>query len=146
MCSVKDDQSVVVDREPDQEKGLDPSGPASDAPNVVGLLERKTAGLVAADTNGTHSTLVGCAQRASINGLQPSASSVAGGRRIRIGMRSDSAMFARKGVGASSCYQQSPYLGVKIPHRRTLIGQRVWNMARSEGGIPCLRSKQTTSP
>jgi hypothetical protein len=27
MCTVKDDQSVVVDREPDQEKGLDPSGP-----------------------------------------------------------------------------------------------------------------------
>jgi hypothetical protein len=27
MCTVGDDQSVVVDREPDEEKGLDPSGP-----------------------------------------------------------------------------------------------------------------------
>jgi hypothetical protein len=27
MCAVKDDQSVVIDPEPDQEKGLDPSVP-----------------------------------------------------------------------------------------------------------------------
>jgi hypothetical protein len=27
MCAIKDDQSVVIDREPDQKKNLDPSGP-----------------------------------------------------------------------------------------------------------------------
>jgi deazaflavin-dependent oxidoreductase (nitroreductase family) len=47
-----------------------------------------TAGLAPVGTNGTPSTLVGYAPPASTSGLQPSASSVAAGRRIPIGTHS----------------------------------------------------------
>ena len=40
MCFVKDDQSVAVDREPDQEKGLDPSSPRIRCP-LCGRTARK---------------------------------------------------------------------------------------------------------
>jgi hypothetical protein len=32
MCTIKDDQSVVLDRDLDQEKNLDPSGPGIRCP------------------------------------------------------------------------------------------------------------------
>jgi hypothetical protein len=48
---LSDDPSVVIDRELDQEKGLDPSGPRIRSPNVVGRLARKTAGRLTAGTS-----------------------------------------------------------------------------------------------
>jgi hypothetical protein len=51
MCPVKDDQSVVIDREPDQEKGPDASG----APSVVGRLVSMMSGLAIVATCGTRS-------------------------------------------------------------------------------------------
>ena len=58
---------------------------------MVGRPARKTSGPVAAVTFGTRSIREECVQRACTNGLQPSAPSVAAGRRILIGMRSKSA-------------------------------------------------------
>ena len=62
----------------------------SDVPNVVGRHARTTAGLAPVGMSGTHSIPEACAPPASIVGLRPSASSVAAGRRIRSGTRSDS--------------------------------------------------------
>ena len=44
--------SVVLDREPDQEKGLDPSALALDAHSVAGRPAKTTAGLVPAGIYG----------------------------------------------------------------------------------------------
>ena len=41
MCAVKDDQSVVIDRESDQDKSHDPSGPASGARSAAGRPQRR---------------------------------------------------------------------------------------------------------
>jgi hypothetical protein len=60
---------------------------ASGAPSVVGRRTTKTAGFVPVGTGGTYSIPGECALPAFTNGLQPRASSVAGGRRILIGMR-----------------------------------------------------------
>ena len=62
---------------------------ASGAPNVVGRLARKTAGVAPAGICGTPSIQEECVLLAFTNGLQPSARSVADGRHILIGMRSD---------------------------------------------------------
>jgi hypothetical protein len=60
MCALTDDKpAVVIDREPDQEKGLDPSGHESDARSVAGRRARMTDGLVVAAMSGTPSTLAG---------------------------------------------------------------------------------------
>jgi hypothetical protein len=40
MCAVKDDQSVVIDREPDQDKSHEPSGPRIRCP-LCGWSPRK---------------------------------------------------------------------------------------------------------
>jgi hypothetical protein len=61
---------------------------ASAARSAAGLPARATSGRAPAAMNGTRSTREGCAPLASINGLQPSVSSVAGGRRTRFGMSS----------------------------------------------------------
>src|ERR1022692_2930875 len=90
MCALTDDKpAVVIDREPDQEKCPDDSAHASAAPNVVGRLARKTAGVAPAGICGTRSIREECVQRACTNGLQPSAPSVADGRRILIGTSND---------------------------------------------------------
>ena len=64
---------------------------ASAARCAAGRPARMTAGLVVAAMSGIRSTQEGCAQPAFTfaNGLRPSASSVAAGRRIQTGMRSD---------------------------------------------------------
>jgi hypothetical protein len=43
-------------------------------------------------------------------------------------------MFARKGVGSSSCYQQSPYLGVKYRIDARLLGSEfgIWLVPKEE--------------
>jgi hypothetical protein len=66
-----------------------PPALASAVRSAAGRLERKTAGLVHVVMSGTRSIRAEFALRVFINGLQPSASSVAGGRRIRSGMRSN---------------------------------------------------------
>jgi hypothetical protein len=63
---------------------------ASAVPCAAGRPARTTVGLATAGMNGTLSTREVCAPPASTSGLQPSASSVAAGRRIRIGIRNDS--------------------------------------------------------
>jgi hypothetical protein len=60
--------------------------PTECRPSLAGHPERTTAGLVTADTSGTHSIPEECAPPAFIIGLQPSASSVATGRCIPTGM------------------------------------------------------------
>jgi hypothetical protein len=93
MCAFSDDPakaSVVLDREPDQDRSLDPSGPASAARSAAGRPAKKTDGLVAAVMTGTRSIPGASALPASSGGLTPSASRAPAGRRIRIGMRSNS--------------------------------------------------------
>jgi hypothetical protein len=70
MCAVKDDQSVVVDREPDQDKSHDLSGPRIRCP-VCGWTPGKgwTSGLVAAAMSGIRSTREECAPPAFVSGL-----------------------------------------------------------------------------
>jgi hypothetical protein len=62
---------------------------ASDAHFAAGRPARKTAGPATVGTNGTRSTRAGCARHAFTNGLQPNASSVAGGRRTQSGIWSN---------------------------------------------------------
>jgi hypothetical protein len=92
MTSTK--SSVVLDREPDQEKSLDPSGPRIRCPLCDWSPASTTAGLVAAVISGTRSIREEDARHASVGGLQPSASSAAAGPRIRIGIRNDLFMLA----------------------------------------------------
>ena len=70
-------------------KALSPPALAYDAHSAAGRPARMTYGLVAVAMRGTRSTPGESARRASVNGLRPSASSVAAGRRTRIGMCSD---------------------------------------------------------
>jgi hypothetical protein len=86
MYAVRNEPAVVPDHKVDDEKSLDPSGPASGAPNAVGRPAMTTIGPVTAATSGIRSTQEECAPPAFISGLRHSASRVAGGRRIRIGM------------------------------------------------------------
>jgi hypothetical protein len=84
-----------------KEESISPAH-ASDAPNVVGRLAKKTAGLVTAGICGTPSTLAGYALRASTSGLRPSVSHVSSGRHTRIGMRNELLMLALDGNGGPS--------------------------------------------
>jgi hypothetical protein len=86
MCAVKDDQSVVIDRKPDQDKSHEPSGPHIRCPSAVGRPAKTTNGFAPAATSGTRSRPEASAQPACTSGLKPSASLAADGRRIRIGM------------------------------------------------------------
>jgi hypothetical protein len=88
MCAVKDDQSAVLDREPDQDKSHAPPAPASAARSAAGRHGRMTVGRVAAATYGIHLTPGEFVPPVFTSGLQPSASRVSAGRRNRIGMRS----------------------------------------------------------
>jgi hypothetical protein len=67
---------------------MSPPAHVSGAPNVVGRLVNTMSGLAIVATCGTRSILGESAHHAFTNGLQPSASTVAGGRHIRSGMRS----------------------------------------------------------
>jgi hypothetical protein len=78
MCAVRDDQSVEVDREPDQDKTRCDWSP-----------RKKINGSAPAGTNGTRSRPGEFALPGFTNGLRPSASRAASGQRIPIGMRSD---------------------------------------------------------
>ena len=89
MRAVKDDQSVVVDQEPNQDKSHEPSGPRSAARSAAGRRAKKTDGSAPAATNGTLSIQEKCVKPASISGLRPSASLAGDGRRIRSGMRDE---------------------------------------------------------
>jgi hypothetical protein len=66
-------------------RGLATPARAPDARSAVGRPANRTAGPATAGMNGTRSTPAGCALSASTIGPRRSASSVAGGRRIRIG-------------------------------------------------------------
>jgi len=85
---------------------------ASAAPNVVGRLARKTAGVAPAGICGTRSIREGCVQRACTNGLQPSAPSVATGRRTRIGTRNE-LLIPRSGTSSESEARLRLHLGSK---------------------------------
>jgi len=85
---------------------------ASAAPNVVGRLARKTAGVAPAGICGTRSIREGCVQRACTNGLQPSAPSVAAGRRTRIGTRNE-LLIPRSGTSSESEARLRLHLGSK---------------------------------
>ena len=67
-------------------RATNPPALASAAHFAAGRPVRTTAGLAPAALSGTRSTRQQCAPPASTSGLQPSASSVAAGRRIRIGI------------------------------------------------------------
>src|SRR6266446_10432483 len=93
MCALPDGSaksSVVLDRELDQEKSLDPSGPRIRCPLCGGRPARTTAGLIPAATCGTRSIPEECARRASTTGPQPNVFRVPAGRSISIGIGNDS--------------------------------------------------------
>jgi hypothetical protein len=69
---------------------------------AAGRRARMMCGLVAAVIRGIPLTLEASAPPAFTNGLEPNASSVAGGRRTRVGMRSDSACSSARDVGTAS--------------------------------------------
>src|SRR5450759_4451748 len=76
LCALSDDpakSSVVLDRELDQEKSLDPSGPRIRCLLCGWSPARTTAGLVPVATSGTRSIREECARRASTTGLRHSA-------------------------------------------------------------------------
>jgi hypothetical protein len=89
MCALPLDQSLVVDRDLEQEKNLDPSGPRIRCP-LCGWSPRKDDRWACGcghrwntfDTGGVYPAC-------STSGLQPSASRASGGRRIQSGMRND---------------------------------------------------------
>jgi hypothetical protein len=85
----RNDQSVVVDREPDEEKGSTPPDRAYAVHCAGGRPAKMTCGLATVATAGTHSIREEYASRVSTSGLRLSASSVAAGRRILIRMRTD---------------------------------------------------------
>jgi hypothetical protein len=74
---------------PTKRRSRVPQALASDARSAAGRPARKTIGFVSAGTIGTRSIPGVSAPPASTNGLRRSASSAAGGRRIRIGIRND---------------------------------------------------------
>jgi hypothetical protein len=73
----------LIDYEPNLDNSLDPSGPRIRCPLCAGRHE--TAGPTSVGMNGTRSALEACVPPDSISGLRLSVSSVAAGRRIRIG-------------------------------------------------------------
>jgi hypothetical protein len=89
MSAISHDQSVVLDRDLDQEKGSARPALAFGARSVVGRPARRTAGLARAAMSGTPLTREASAQPVSTRGVRRSASLAAAGRRIRSGMRSD---------------------------------------------------------
>jgi hypothetical protein len=80
-------QSWIVS--PIKTRASTPPVRASAARSAAGRPGRKTTGFAPAGTNGTRSIREESVRRVSISGLRPNASSVADGRRIRTGMRSD---------------------------------------------------------
>ena len=90
MNPVADNPVIVPQRELEEDKKPGESKPpASAARCAAGRPAKRTNGLVPAATNGTRSTPEVFAPRVFTSGLRPSASLAAGGRCIRIGMRSD---------------------------------------------------------
>ena len=89
MTQVSDNPVIVPDLEQEHEKADDSSGPRIRCPLCGWSPRKETAGLAPAATSGIRSIREECVQRAFISGLRPSASRAVGGRRIRIGMRSD---------------------------------------------------------
>lgn len=89
MSLFADNPVIVPDRDLDEEKKDDPSGPRIRCPLCGWCPARRTNGFASARIHGIPLILEASAQPAFINGFQPSASPVAGGRRTRSGMRSD---------------------------------------------------------
>src|SRR5438477_1575418 len=88
MCALLDDQSVVLDRETDQEKSPDPSGPRIRCP-LCGWSPRKDDHWSCSCGHQWKPLIPGeCARHASTIGLQRTASLVPAGRRTPTGMRS----------------------------------------------------------
>jgi hypothetical protein len=86
LATPRKELSIVLDREPDQKKGLDLSGPASGARSAAGRPARTTVDPITAGTCGMRSRRKEFAHHASISGLQRGVSRVPGGRHIPIGM------------------------------------------------------------
>ena len=80
---------VLLIASPIRRKASTPPALASGAHSAVGRRASTTTGFVPVATRGTRSTRVGCARHAFTNGLLRSVSSVAAGRRIPTGMRSE---------------------------------------------------------
>src|SRR5438132_10039207 len=92
MCPLSDESaksSVVFDREADQEKSLEPSGPRIRCPLCSWPPARTTAGLVLAATHGTRSTPEECAPPASTSGFQRSVFPVPAGRHTPTGIQTN---------------------------------------------------------
>ena len=88
MSPFADSPVIIPERQIKEEKKPSDTEPPRIRCPLCGWSPRKeTDGLVAAETNGTHSTREACAQLASTSGLRRSASLAADGRRTQIGMR-----------------------------------------------------------
>jgi len=90
MSAPTDDKpAVVIDHELDQDKSHEPSGPRIRCP-LCGWSPRKEDKWSCTCGYEWNTFDTGeCALPAFTNGLRPSASRAANGRRIRIGMRTD---------------------------------------------------------
>jgi hypothetical protein len=91
MCALKDGQSVVIDSEPEQDTSHEPSGPRIRCPLCGWSPSKEDRWACECGHLWNTFDTGGCARRAFTNGLRPSVSSVADGRRIPIGMRSNEA-------------------------------------------------------
>lgn len=89
MCAVKDGQSVVIDRESDQDKSLAPSGPRIRCP-LCGWMPRNEDRWSCSCGHQWNTFDTGePAHHAFTDRLRRSASRVRAGRRIRTGICSD---------------------------------------------------------
>ena len=90
MCALTDDKPAVVNNpESDEEKASTPPAHASGALSASGRLGKDDVWSCSCGHEWKRSIPGASALPAFTNGLRPSASSVAGGRRIQTGMRSD---------------------------------------------------------
>ena len=110
MCAVKDDQSVVIDRETDQGKSHKPSGPRIRCP-LCGWSPRKEDKWFCTcghewNTFDTGGICPACLHQWT---AKPSASSVAAGRRIRIGILANLEGRSTHGQGQRAVSERSRY-------------------------------------
>src|SRR6201998_1188981 len=137
-------KSVVLDRELEQDKKPGESEPPRIRCPLCGWSPRKQDKWVCTCGHSWNTfDTGGVCPAACTSGLRPNVSLAAVGRRIRSGMRSDSACSPNEGMSAKTPAIRRVNSGFKmLPRHSSEFGIT----ARSEGGIPCLRSKQTTSP
>ena len=115
MCALTEDKpAVVIDREHDQEKGLDPSGPRIRCPKCGWSPRREDKWFCACGVRMEH-----LRYGRDLPGVPPhvefkrSASSVAAGRRIRSGTRNE-LLIPRSGTSSESEARLRSRLGSKL--------------------------------